>query len=121
MKQILWKAALRQAVVGLLAVALSLPWLWTFHRSLGVDSPATGSVFLLGASVVAAFVGGGIIGAALREFGRGTRFERHPARGWVAPLAGLLFGLGWCAAVGSFYGQSIAEDLAGEGASGTRS
>ncbi len=116
MKRLMIGAALRQACFGLLAVALSLPLLWTFHRAMGVGSPSAGSVLLLGASVVAAFVGGGLLGAALREFGRGTRFERGRGRGWIAPLAGLLFGLFFSIAVGSFYGQSIVEDLAGEGA-----
>ncbi len=117
MKRVLIGAALRQTCFGLTAVALSLPLLWTLHRRVGVDAPSTGSVLLLGASVVVAFVGGGVLGAALHEFGRGTKFGRNRAGGWIAASGGLIVGVFFCIAVASIYGQSIVEGMADEGAS----
>lgn len=115
MKQVMIMAALRQACFGVVAVALSLPLLWTLHRRIGVDVPSTGSVLLLGASVVLVFVGGGLIGAAVRSLGRGTRFERQRTGGWLAAGIGLIFGVVFCIAVAAFYGQSIVENAADDG------
>lgn len=112
MKQVMIMAALRQACFGVVAVALSLPLLWTLHRRIGVDAPSTTSVLLLGASVIVAFVGGGLLGVVVRELGRGNKLARSRAGGWVAAGAGLLFGLVFCVAVASFYGQSIVENAA---------
>lgn len=73
MKQAMTVAALRQACLGMLLVALSLPLLITLHRKIGVEAPEFGGVALMAASVVLAFAGGALIGVAVREFGRGNK------------------------------------------------
>ncbi len=115
LKRIWIRAALRQACFGLVAVALSLPILWAVQRRVGL-TPGSERLWMLGASVVVAFVGGGLIGAGSREFGRGTSFGRGKAGAWVAPLAGLLFGILISTVAASDFGQGLLEDAAKEGA-----
>lgn len=116
MKQLFIGATLRQACFGLVAVGISLPLLWALQRRFGL-TPGSEGVLLLGASVVAAFIGGGLLGAGLHEFGRGTKFERSRAGRWVSPVAGLVLGLLVAAGAASYHTQSIVEDAAKEGAS----
>lgn len=115
MKPLLIRSALRQACFGLIAVALSLPILWAVQRRVGL-TPGSEGLWMLGASVVAAFVGGGLIGAGLREFGRGTQFGRSKMGAWIAPLAGLLLGILVSTVAASDFGQGILEDAAKDGA-----
>ena len=110
------RAAARQACLGLVAVVVSLPLLWALQRRFGLAQGSEG-VLLVGASVLLAFIGGGLVGAGLHEFGRGTSLGRRGKGGWIAPAAGLLLGLVVAVGAGSYHAQSIVEDAASEGAS----
>lgn len=115
MKRLFISALMRQMCFGLGAVALSLPILWAVQRRVGL-TPGSEGLWMLGASVVAAFVGGGLVGAEIGEFGRGTQFGRGKMGAWVAPLAGLLFGILVSTVAASSFGQGILEDAAKDGA-----
>lgn len=116
MRSSLMRAATRQACLGLVAVAVSLPLLWALQRRFGLAQGSEG-VLLLGASVLLAFIGGGLVGAGLHEFGRGTSLGRRGKGGWIAPISGLLLGLAVAVGAGSYHAQSIVEDAASEGVS----
>lgn len=117
MKSTLIRAVVRQSCLALVAVVITLPFVWALHRAVGVDAPGTASVVLLGASVLVAFAGGGLLGAALHEFGRTGQWKRNRAGGWIAALGGFLFGSLVCITAASFYGQIVLEDVARQGAS----
>ncbi len=115
MKHILIRAALRQAGFGLVVVVLSVPLVWALQRRFGL-MPGSGGLWMVGASVMVAFIGGALLGAGMREGSRGTQFGRGKAVAWVVPLAGLAFGFLVGTAAASFFGESLLEDAAKEGA-----
>lgn len=105
--------ALRQAAIGLVLVALSLPLLWMFSRAVGLGAPPLGGVILLGGSAIAAWAAGGFLGAVLGSGARGVRAGGAPI---IAALAGLVLGGVMCFAVAPFYAQSVVEGVTREAA-----
>jgi hypothetical protein len=106
-------ATLRQAVIGSVLVALSLPLLWMFSRAVGLGTPPLSGVILLGGSAVASWAAGGFIGASLGQGARGLRAGGAPI---IAALCGLVLGGVVCSAVAPFYAQTVVEGLARDAA-----
>lgn len=111
MKRLVW-VAVRQALLGLLAVAASFPLLLARSHALGLGRPPLGGVATLGGSVVLAFVGGGLIGALLASTfgGRSVGFVRLVAAG-----AGLVYGFVLCSAVLPLYTDDVLDELTDRG------
>lgn len=111
MKRFVW-VAVRQALLGLLAVAVSLPLLFLLSRVLGVSRPPLGGLATLGGSVVLAFAGGGLIGAllAISFSGRPLRLVRLVAAG-----AGLVYGFVLCSAVLPLYTDDVLDEMTDRG------
>ncbi len=111
MKRLVW-VAVRQALLGLLAVAASFPLLLILSHALGLGRPPLGGVTTLGGSVVLAFMGGGLIGAVL------TSIVGDRSRGQVrvaAALLGLVYGFALCSAVLPFYTDDVLNELTDKG------
>ena len=110
MKSSLSVAITRQLFFGLFAVVVSLPLLWSLHRTLGLSEPPLGAVLLLGGSVLAAFLGGAVIGHLLGAV------RRHAGDVPLAALCGLLWGGCVCAFVLPAYGSLVVDNLTHESA-----
>ena len=95
-------AILRQALIGLALVTVSLPLLFVLHRAFDLGAPPVFGLIVLALTVVVAMAVGGAIGAGVGA-----------ARGnWiVAALLGLGVGLGACTFVAPLYGGLILDDL----------
>lgn len=104
---------MRQTVLGLALVLLSLPLLALAQRAIGLGSLPGSGVILIGASVVFACVSGGLVGMTI---GAAARARRFPGGLLLALLAGLVWGGLLSAAVAPFYLESALEALAREGA-----
>lgn len=101
------------AVIGLAAVLVSLPVVWALSRAAGLGAPPVGGVLLLGAGVVLAFAGGGLLGAALGSVGGRNQ---GGIRALGGAFAGLLWGGALCAVVAPIYAQSALDGLTRAGA-----
>ena len=111
MKRLVW-VALRQALLGVVAVAASFPLLLLLSHALGLGRPPLGGVATLGGSVVLAFAGGGLIGAVLSTIvGDRPRVQVRLA----AALAGLVYGFVLCSAVLPLYTDDVLNDLTDRG------
>jgi len=111
MKRFVW-VALRQALLGAVAVAASFPLLLALSRALGLGRPPLGGVATLGASVVLAFAGAGLIGALLAAAAPSR--PRWQVRS-VAALAGLVYGFFLCSAALPLYTDDVLDDLTDRG------
>lgn len=107
MKTSFGAAIVRQSLLGALAVLISLPFLWTLHRSFGLGNPPFTGILVLGLAVVASFAGAGALGVAVGQ-----------ARGkaMVAALFGLLLGGSVAAIAAPLYVSMVAEALTHEAA-----
>ena len=107
-------SSLRQGLIGLVLVALSLPLLRLLSHAVGLGSPPLDGVLLLGGSAVAAWAAGGFLGATLGSGARGLGVNRLGASGApiAAALCGLVLGGVVCCAVAPFYAQSVVESVA---------
>lgn len=104
-------AVARQTLIGLLAVAASVPLLFGLSHMLGLSRPPLGGVALLGGSVLAAFAGAGLLGALL---GLGGGLSRR----WLGPTAallGLTYGIFLCSAVFPFYTDDLVDQMTERG------
>ncbi len=111
MKRFVW-VAVRQALLGCVAVAASFPLLLLLSHALGLGRPPLGGVATLGGSVVLAFVGGGLIGAVLSSI-VGDRSQRQVR--FAAAFAGLVYGFVLCSAALPFYTDDVLDDLTDRG------
>lgn len=100
-------AIVRQTIFGVLVLALALPLVNALHARFGLGSPPASALILMGGSVLACFIGAGIIGAIC---GSGVKAGRGPG----ALLASVL-SLGWsllvCSIVIPFYGSMIVDHI----------
>lgn len=111
MKRFVW-VAVRQALLGLVAVAASFPLLLALSHALGLGRPPLSGVATLGGSVVLAFAGGGLIGALLSDIaGNRSRLQVRLA----AALAGLVYGIILCSAVLPLYTDDVLDGLTDRG------
>lgn len=99
--------AVRHALLGALAVALSVPVLTGLSRILGVARPPLGGLALLGGSVLLAFAGGGLIGALGARAGLRSR--------WAVSLLGLVYGLVLCGTVLPLYTDDVLDEMTDRG------
>lgn len=104
-------AVARQTLVGILAVAASLPLLFGLSHMLGLSRPPLGGVALLGGSVLAAFAGAGLLGALL---GLGGSLSRRWL-GLAAALLGLTWGIFLCSVVFPFYTDDLVDQMTDRG------
>lgn len=111
MKRLVW-VAVRQALLGLLAVAASFPLLLALSHAFGLGRPPLGGVATLGASVVLAFAGGGLIGALLASVGANRSLTQLRL---AAALAGLVYGFVLCSVVLPFYTDDVLDELTDRG------
>ncbi len=103
----LFKVAVRQALLGALAVVVSLPVLVGLSHILGVARPPLGGLALLSGSVLLGFVGGGLIGALGARAGLRS--------GWGASLLGLVYGLVLCGTVLPLYMDDVLDEMTDQG------
>ena len=111
MKRFVW-VAVRQSLLGLMAVAASFPLLLALSHALGLGRPPLGGVATMGGSVVLAFAGGGLIGVLLASMGgqRPLGLVRLAAAG-----LGLVYGFVLCSAVLPLYTDDVLDDLTDRG------
>ena len=107
----LLRATVRQALVGLLVAAASLPLVLALGRALGVPRPPTDGILLLGGTVALAFAGGGLLGALAAAVMRGSRRRVR----LLASLAGLVWGIFLCSVALPFYTQDVLDDMTDQG------
>lgn len=98
-------ATLRQALIGLALVVVSLPVLFLLHRTLKLGNPPVFGLIVLAVTVVVAMAIGGAVGVGVGS-----------ARGnWiVAALLGLGVGIAACTLVAPLYGGLILDNLTRE-------
>lgn len=106
-KNLLVSAALKAALFGILAVAISLPILWIIHGAFGLGNPPLTGILVLGGTVVLSFALAGVLGAYIGS-NRGNPL--------VAALLGLALGITACAVAAPLYGSMVAEGLARDAA-----
>ncbi len=111
MRRLVW-AAVRQALLGVVAVAASFPLLLALSHALGLGRPPLGGVATLGGSVVLAFAGGGLIGALLASVGANRSLLQLRL---AAALAGLVYGFVLCSAVLPLYTDDVLNELTDRG------
>lgn len=90
-----------------------MPLLWMLSRVVGLGTPPLGGVLLLGGSAVAAWAGGGLLGAAL---GKGSHGLRKGGAAWLSALCGLVLGVVLCFIVTPLYVESVVESVTREAA-----
>ena len=103
----------RQMLFGLVVFVPSLALLGLVQRAIGLGTPPRGGVILVGASVVFAFVSGGVLGTVIGATARTRRFNGAVL---IALLAGLVWGGVLCTVVAPLYLQGALDALAREGA-----
>lgn len=105
-------AIVRQTIFGVLVLVLAMPLLNALHARFHLGAPPTSALILIGGSVLACFIGAGLIGVAC---GAGVQ----SGRGASAVLAWVL-SLGWsllvCSVVIPFYGSTIVDHMTQEAA-----
>jgi len=111
MRRLVW-VAVRQALLGVVAVAASFPLLLVLSHALGLGRPPLGGVATLGGSVVLAFAGGGLIGALLASVGANRSLLQLRL---AAALAGLVYGFVLCSAVLPLYTDDVLNELTDRG------
>jgi len=111
MKRLVW-VAVRQALLGCVAVAASFPLLLALSHALALGRPPLGGVATLGGSVVLAFAGGGLIGAFLAGVGSNRSLLQLRL---AAALAGLVYGFVLCSAVLPLYTDDVLNELTDRG------
>lgn len=103
----LFGATVRQALLGALAVSVSLPFVLGWSRVLGVARPPLGGLTLLGGSVLLGWAGGGLIGALGARAGLRSRL--------AASALGLVYGLVLSSAVLPLYTDDILDEMTDRG------
>lgn len=92
------RAPLRALVLGLVAVGLSLPLVFSLHSHFDLGAPPLNGLWTLGIGVVGAFVGAAMLGVWAATF-------RAP--GVVAAVFGLVWGVALAFWLGSFYTRLV--------------
>lgn len=101
---------MRATIAAIIAVSISLPGLFWLHSHFELGAPPTNGVVILAASVAAA-----CIGAALLGWGLAQLMGRN-ARGTLAALAGLAWGVSVAFSAASFYGGLLADEISRDAA-----
>ncbi len=106
------RVILRQMVLSFAVVVLSLLLLSVVQRALGLGAPPRIGVILVSASVVFAWVSGGVLGMLIGAAARARRLNGSPL---IALLAGLVWGGILCGAVIPLYLEIALEAMMREG------
>lgn len=104
--------AVRQALLGLVVVAVSFPMLLALSHTLGLGRPPLNGVATLGGSVVLAFAGGGLIGSLLAK---GSAAQPVVLIRLAAAGFGLVYGFFLCSAVLPLYTDDVLDELTSRG------